>query len=269
MSGVNYETMYPKLANLITDKNTIISVLKKENQMMNDAFQAEIKQQIIQLEDQLETRELEMECFQQKMTRQMNECIRRQKMLEYTRQLVKREIKLDQDARLVEATWDKCGTTIKLSGEGLVATVTEYSPDRLSRLVTGGESMTEGRHYWEVEITKEPSGNCVFFVGAVRPGLDHNKCHCYTNDAYFIQTHDGSLCGNGRTRTDPHEPFAVGDRIGVWLDLDVGWLRFYRNGKRCGSGFTEGVTGPLVRGAEMFRKGNVLTVLPTAVAPLE
>ena len=38
---------------------------------MNDAFQAEIKQQILQLEDQLETRELEMECFQQKMTRQM------------------------------------------------------------------------------------------------------------------------------------------------------------------------------------------------------
>ena len=50
--GVNYETMYRKVAERIMDKNTIISVLKTENQMMNDAFQAkieEMKEQIIQL----------------------------------------------------------------------------------------------------------------------------------------------------------------------------------------------------------------------------
>jgi len=114
-----------------------------------------------------------------------------------------------------------------------------------------------------VAITKEPSGNCVFFVGAVRPGLDHNKCHCYTNDAYFIQTHDGSLCGNGRTRTDPQGQFALGDRIGVWVDLDAGWLRFYRNGKRCGSGFTEGVTGPLVRGKKIQEVKRFIELLDT------
>ena len=34
--------------------------------------------------------------------------------------------------------------------------------------------------------------------------------------------------------------FAAGDRIGVLLDLDAGWMRFDRNGKRCGPGFTEG-----------------------------
>ena len=34
--GVNYETMYRKVANRITDKNTIISVLRTETQMMND-----------------------------------------------------------------------------------------------------------------------------------------------------------------------------------------------------------------------------------------
>ena len=51
------------------------------------------------------------------------------------------------------------------------------------------------------------------------------------------------------------------------LDLDAGWLRFYRNGKRCGPGYTEGVTGPLVRAAQVGGEGDALTVLPGAVAP--
>ena len=66
---------------------------------------------------------------------------------------------------------------------------------------------------------------------------------------------------------------------GVLLDLDVGWLRFYRNSKWCGPGFTEGVTGPLVRAAQFARAaswfslsiggsaGGKVTVLPGAVAP--
>ena len=51
------------------------------------------------------------------------------------------------------------------------------------------------------------------------------------------------------------------------LDLDAGWMRLYRNGKRCGPGFTEGVTGPLVRAAQMYRVDDKVTVLPGAVAP--
>ena len=51
------------------------------------------------------------------------------------------------------------------------------------------------------------------------------------------------------------------------LDLDAGWMRLYRNGKRCGPGFTEGVTGPLVRAAELSDAGDKVTVLPGAVAP--
>jgi hypothetical protein len=45
--------------------------------------------------------------------------------------------------------------------------------------------------------------------------------------------------------------FATGDRIGVLLDLDAGWMCLYRNGKQCGPGYTEGVTGPLVRGVQL------------------
>ena len=51
------------------------------------------------------------------------------------------------------------------------------------------------------------------------------------------------------------------------LDLDAGWMRIYRNGKRCGPGFTEGVTGPLARAAQLCYKDDKVTVLPGAVAP--
>ena len=51
------------------------------------------------------------------------------------------------------------------------------------------------------------------------------------------------------------------------LDLDAGWMRYYRNDKRCGPGFTKGVTGPLVCAAEFYYKGEKVTALPAAVAP--
>jgi hypothetical protein len=149
-----------------------------------------------------------------------------------------------------------------LSEEGVVATVTAFQS---FQLVTGGEPMTEGRHYWEVEMTKWERNN--YMIGAVRPGLDHDTFHYHTNNAYFIDAFDGSLLGNGKGNADRQGKFAEGDRVGVLLDLDAGWLRFYRNGKRCGPGFTEGVTGPLLRAAQVTDAGQRLTVLPGAVAP--
>jgi hypothetical protein len=149
-----------------------------------------------------------------------------------------------------------------LSGEGLVAT-----KDKTGwQMVTGGAPMTEGRHYWEVELTWT-AGYCGIMVGAVRPGLDHNENHDNTNDAYFIDGYDGALYGNGKEGDDKQGGFAKGDRVGVLLDLDAGWMRLYRNDKRCGPGFTEGVTGPLVRAAEFYTRGDKATVLPGAVAP--
>jgi hypothetical protein len=159
--------------------------------------------------------------------------------------------------------WEESGSKMALSEEGLVATKNIYGWE----LVTGGSPMTEGRHYWEVEFTAADDSQVVFMVGAVRPGRDHDKFHAFTNDAYFIYGHDGSLCGNGKSYADPQGQFAAGDRIGVLLDLDAGWLRYYRNGKRCGLGYTEGVTGPLVRAAQLVYAGDKVTVLPGAVAP--
>jgi hypothetical protein len=147
--------------------------------------------------------------------------------------------------------WDECGSKITLSGEGLVATKDEIG----NQMVTGGSAMTEGRHYWEVEVTWA-ADRCVILIGAVRPGLNHEKDHLEyspdTDDAYYIGGHKGALYGNGKNDADPQGAFAKGDRIGVLLDLDAGWLRIYRNGKRCGPGYTEGVTGPLVRAAGLY-----------------
>jgi hypothetical protein len=144
--------------------------------------------------------------------------------------------------------------------------VATQSDERGDQLVTGGSPMTEGRHYWEVEMTYTRDW-CSINVGAARPGLDHGKHHANTNDAYYIWGRNGALYGNGKGGADEQGGFAEGDRIGVLLDLDAGWLRFYRNDKRCGSGFTAGVAGPLVRAAQVLHKGDALTVLPGAVAP--
>jgi hypothetical protein len=161
--------------------------------------------------------------------------------------------------------WDECGVHTTLSGEGLVATKDKTGDS----LVTGGSPMTEGRHYWEVELAWA-DGDCEILVGAVRLGLDHDKYHHDANDAYYILAgNSAGLYGNGKSHANPQGGFAKGDRIGVLLDLDAGWLRIYRNGKRCGPGFTEGVTGPLVRAVELFCQGDKATVLPGAVAPEE
>ena len=132
--------------------------------------------------------------------------------------------------------WDACGSETTLSEDVLVAT---KNTEDDWQLVTGGSPMTEGRHYWEVEYTCIAAMGIWFMVGAVRPGLDHDKNHMHGNDAYVISGASGSLWGNGKKRADPQGEFATGDRIGVLLDLDAGWMRIYRNGKRCGPGFTE------------------------------
>jgi hypothetical protein len=157
--------------------------------------------------------------------------------------------------------WEDCGSEMVLGDGGLVATVQRGVSDW--QLVSGGAPMFAGRHYWELSFTSS-----FLLVGAVRPGLDHNHSHQRSNDAYFIFGCTGSLYGDGKdTAGEPQGKFTTGDRVGVLLDLDEGWIRFYRNGKRIGPGFTEGVTGPLVRAAHLHGMGTLVRVVPGAVAP--
>jgi hypothetical protein len=105
-----------------------------------------------------------------------------------------------------------------------------------------------------VELTEhdyEADEDCFIIFGAVQPGLDHDK--------YYICTADEAATGNDDEVKEQGKIF-LGDRIGALLDLDAGWLRFYRNGRRCGPGITEGVTGPLVRAVVVGRWANRATV---------
>jgi hypothetical protein len=153
------------------------------------------------------------------------------------------------------------GFTTTIVDEGLTARISncqfsQYAEGHMLGLVTCDEQMTEGRHHWEVEITDCDLPDSQL-VGAARPGLDHDR-HWPFDDSLWDTTSIGYFENN----------FDNGDRVGVLLDLDEGWLRFYLNGV-----FMEdhtGVTGPLVRA--VFLAGNMgaddVTALPGAVAPV-
>jgi hypothetical protein len=150
--------------------------------------------------------------------------------------------------------------------------------------------MTEGRHYWEVELTTVGEASLVL-VGAVRPGQDCDNTgniEASSTSRFMIMSDpDAStvtLWGNGKSHQENTDDcdgdvshvdegeeyvFKQGDRIGCMLDLDAGWLRFFRNDKRLRQEFASGVTGPLLRYMEMFDEGGVMTALPGAEMPAD
>jgi hypothetical protein len=176
--------------------------------------------------------------------------------------------------------WETCGSATRFSENGLMARIVEEHEK--AQLVSGGPPMTEGQHYWEVLISAvsdySEDGCCMDF-GCVRPlqlhgllagtPLDHNGDYEETDSAYFINAGDGGLLGNGKDDEAQCGGFKKGDRVGVQLDLDAGWMRFYLNGVRHGPGFTEGVTGPLLRAVELVDEGDAVVILPGASCPPE
>jgi hypothetical protein len=135
-------------------------------------------------------------------------------------------------------------------------------------LTTTETVLTEGNHYWEVELLSE---NMIgIFIGISRPNLDptgeyfHREC----TDGWFIQTSSGGLYGNGKYRDDTAGGYKQGDRVGVLLDLDNGSLRFFKNGVEHGPGYSAGsVTGPVVAAMQMGNKDESVQLLPNAEAP--
>ena len=69
--------------------------------------------------------------------------------------------------------------------------------------------------------------------------------------AWYICGYSGGLYGNGKDNSDPQGQLTSGDTVGVSVNLDEGFVHFYRNGKRYGPGHT-GVTGPVVLGVELY-----------------
>jgi hypothetical protein len=153
---------------------------------------------------------------------------------------------------------------VTLSEGGAVATQTVSSHDSLT---TTGTEITEGKHYWEVELLSKKLN---IFIGISRPNLNptgyyaHREC----TDAWFIFAGNGGLYGNGKHADDGAGAYKQGDRVGVLLDLDSGSLRFFKNGVQHGPGFPAGsVTGPVVAAVQMYYKDSSVRMLPNAEAP--
>eukprot|EP00935_MAST-01C_sp_MAST-1C-sp1_P001320 g1320.t1 len=150
---------------------------------------------------------------------------------------------------------------VAVSEEGKLATRTANGV----ALVTTGEELTEGRHYWELELI----GSIDTTLGVCKPGLDPKDYHFSTDSMWSMYAADGTLWGNGKRHSDRAGPgFDQGDRMGILLDLDGGSLRFFKNGAEHGPGYPAGsVAGPVARAVQQFSAGQALRLLPNAAWP--
>ena len=74
--------------------------------------------------------------------------------------------------------------------------------------------------------------------------------------------------GNGKFESDRAGAYAVGDELGVLLDLDAGSVLFFKNGAKHGPGWAAGsVTGPVVLAVQMYYTGSSAEVVADAVRP--
>jgi hypothetical protein len=135
-------------------------------------------------------------------------------------------------------------------------------------LTTTETELTEGKHYWEVELLSEDMRGT--FIGISRPNLDPTRYYIGRGctDGWFIRADYGSLCGNGKEGDDEAGEYKQGDRVGVLLDLGNGSLRFFKNGVDHRPGYAAGsVTGPVVAAVQMASKHKSVRLLPNAEAP--
>jgi hypothetical protein len=160
---------------------------------------------------------------------------------------------------------------VTLSEDGAVATHTvpySFATHNFS-LTTIGTELTEGRHYWEVELLSKDVGQ--LFIGISRPNLEptqgYYKSDC--TDCWFIECSSGTLCGNGKCFGNAAGKYKQGDRVGVLLDLINGSLCFFKNGVQHGPGYPAGsVTGPVVHAVQMLKFGASVRLLQNAKAPV-
>jgi hypothetical protein len=154
---------------------------------------------------------------------------------------------------------------VVLSEEGAVAT----QKDQEFSLTTTGIELTEGKHYWEVELLSD-AGDYMAFIGVTRPNLDPTGFyHCRDcTDGWFIANDSGGLCGNGKHYDDEAGRYNKGDRVGVLLNLDDGSLRFFKNGVPNGPGYPAGsVAGPVLAAVQMMTLDESMRLLPDAEVP--
>jgi hypothetical protein len=153
---------------------------------------------------------------------------------------------------------------VLLSEGGAVATQTVNGWS----LTTTEIEITEGKHYWEVELLSESVGNIM--IGISRPNLDPTGTYWMREctDGWCTHAGGGTLFGNGKSGHGTAGPYKQGDRVGVLLDLDNGSLRFFKNGVEHGPGYASGsVTGPVVAAVQLHYKNQSVRMLPNAEVP--
>jgi hypothetical protein len=136
-------------------------------------------------------------------------------------------------------------------------------------LTTTGIELTEGKHYWEVELLLENVSS--IYIGISRPNLDHTGRYLDRDcpDSWFINASYGFLCGNGKQIDDTAGSYKQGERVGVLLDLDNGSLRFFKNSVQHGPGYAAGsVTGPVLHAVQLYMKDTSVRLLPNAQVPI-
>jgi hypothetical protein len=154
---------------------------------------------------------------------------------------------------------------ITLSEGGAVATHTLVYRQSLT---STGIEITEGKHYWEVELLSENVNS--IYIGISRPNLDPAESYYDRDctDGWFIGAAYGARWGNGKGGSDGAGGYKQGDRVGMLLDLGNGSLRFFKNGVQHGPGYAAGsVTGPVVAAVQMIYKDTSVRLLPNAGAP--
>jgi hypothetical protein len=157
--------------------------------------------------------------------------------------------------------WQTCAVLVEVTDHGAVATQKCNSWS----LTTSGTLLTEGQHFWEVELLSKPNATNSIQVGVSRPGLDSKGFYFLRSctSAWFLSAAFGCLWGNGKGGDDGAGMCEQGDLIGVLLDLDDGSLLFFKNGVQHGPGYPPGsVTAPVVHAIQMLSAPTSVRLIP-------
>ena len=117
---------------------------------------------------------------------------------------------------------------VELSDDGTKANLVKDVSEGITPWAVGDIPFTRGRYEWSVRFEK---GTCSDVAVAHRE-LRKEKPSSYGKNRNHVWAYsaDGSLKGRAQSSTKG-APFAEGDTITVDVDLDLGTLEFFKNGK--------------------------------------
>ena len=164
--------------------------------------------------------------------------------------------------------WREYLECVTVSEEGTLATQCTIS----GSLLHTAEALTEGRHYREIEIVKKGRRHPI--VGwtcnhNIQPTGQFYRFWLKNHASWFLDAANGGVFCHAQLENTGGKRINEGDRMGILLDLDVGIIRFFKNGVEQGTGYSLGtVTGPMTLAMFLFEKGQV-RLLPHAAWPAE